>query len=262
MSAETPENEIFIEQISEGELPTLEGIELDTQQVPKFESVGDAIDWLEEITASQESQDEQALMEELSEEIKSASVSPPLSGWILESTAPKMEISSGTEGDSSLSKQININKAKLIELENLPGLGFRTAQNILNYRQTHGNITSFDELQRALRDEHAFIMARKSIRFDEEYQNEEPPSLPELKALLVQAQNAVDQEQFDVALENYQYMIQFNSMLNEVMDGLKQAVELNPHSSHLWQTLGDVYLRSDHLQEALDAFNKAESLLK
>jgi comEA protein len=43
-------------------------------------------------------------------------------------------------------KSVNLNSAKLSELVNLPGIGQKTAQNIINYREEHKRFKNINEL--------------------------------------------------------------------------------------------------------------------
>jgi cytochrome c-type biogenesis protein CcmH/NrfG len=51
-------------------------------------------------------------------------------------------------------------------------------------------------------------------------------------------------------------------LLDEVVSDLKEAVYRHPVDVIVWQTLGDAYMHSNRLQEALDAYSKAEELLR
>jgi tetratricopeptide (TPR) repeat protein len=64
------------------------------------------------------------------------------------------------------------------------------------------------------------------------------------------------------AIDTYNELIQNEQHLEQVIHDLREAAFLYPEEILLHQALGDAYLRSDRLQEALDAYNKAEELLK
>ncbi|NOX16857.1 MAG: helix-hairpin-helix domain-containing protein [Chlorobi bacterium] len=45
-------------------------------------------------------------------------------------------------------KSINLNTADLSAFEALPGIGEKTAQRIINYRSTHGNFSSIEDIMK------------------------------------------------------------------------------------------------------------------
>jgi tetratricopeptide (TPR) repeat protein len=66
----------------------------------------------------------------------------------------------------------------------------------------------------------------------------------------------------DSAMDEYVKLIRKGKMLEEVIYDLQEAVYSHPVDVIVWQTLGDAYMRSNRLQEALDAYSKAEELLR
>lgn len=50
--------------------------------------------------------------------------------------------------------------------------------------------------------------------------------------------------------------------INTVIDDLVRASEKYPDEVSVAQTLGDAYMKANKLQEALDAYTKAQNLLK
>ncbi|MGE5224116.1 MAG: tetratricopeptide repeat protein, partial [Omnitrophica WOR_2 bacterium] len=63
-------------------------------------------------------------------------------------------------------------------------------------------------------------------------------------------------------VDNYDHLIQNESMLDEVIRDLREALYRFPMEIPIWQSLGDAYMRNNQLQEALDAYSKAEELLR
>ena len=49
--------------------------------------------------------------------------------------------------DVSERTKVNINKAGLSELTEIPGIGFSTAKNIVEYRKEHGKFRSIEEIR-------------------------------------------------------------------------------------------------------------------
>ena len=79
---------------------------------------------------------------------------------------------------------------------------------------------------------------------------------------LIQAQGSLNSGDLAGALEQYNHFIKKGTFLEETIHDMRQAVYRYPIEVSLWQALGDAYMRANRLQEALDAFNKAEELLR
>lgn len=76
-----------------------------------------------------------------------------------------------------------------------------------------------------------------------------------------QAQSALKTGDIQTAMERYAEIIAASELLPSVIADLENALYQYPVDLSLWQTLGDAYLRSNRLQDALDAYTKAEELL-
>ena len=79
---------------------------------------------------------------------------------------------------------------------------------------------------------------------------------------LVGAQEGLQRGDLPAALEAYSRMIRKGRFVEEAIHDLRDAVYRYPVDVSVWQTLGDAYMRANRLQEALDAYNKAEELLR
>jgi hypothetical protein len=66
----------------------------------------------------------------------------------------------------------------------------------------------------------------------------------------------------DGAMSEYTKLIKRGKLLEDVIYDLQEAVYSHPVDVVVWQTLGDAYMRSNRLQDALDAYSKAEELLR
>lgn len=66
----------------------------------------------------------------------------------------------------------------------------------------------------------------------------------------------------DAAIGEYSKLVKRGKFLEEVIYDLKEATYSHPVDVVIWQTLGDAYMRANQLQEALDAYTKAEELLR
>ena len=99
-----------------------------------------------------------------------------------------------------------------------------------------------------------------------------PPKPPRLKGtgkltmpldpVLSQARNELSGSNLSNALENYSRLIKKGRFLDEVIFDLRDALYRFPVEVDIWQSLGDAYMRSNRLQDALDAYTKAEELLR
>lgn len=80
--------------------------------------------------------------------------------------------------------------------------------------------------------------------------------------LLNSAQDVLDQNSLDDAMKKYTKLIKKGRLLDEVIHDLREAIYRYPVDVIVWQTLGDAYMRANRLQDALDAYTKAEELLR
>jgi tetratricopeptide (TPR) repeat protein len=81
-------------------------------------------------------------------------------------------------------------------------------------------------------------------------------------AALGQAQSELERGDIPAALEYYGRLIKKGKFLEETIRDLRDSLYRYPVEVNIWQTLGDAYMRANRLQEALDAYNKAEELLR
>jgi hypothetical protein len=79
---------------------------------------------------------------------------------------------------------------------------------------------------------------------------------------LAAAQAALDANKLNEAMQVYVTLIKKNRLLDEVIHDLREAIYRFPVDIIVWQTLGDASMRANHLQDALDAYTKAEELLR
>ena len=99
-----------------------------------------------------------------------------------------------------------------------------------------------------------------------------PPKPPKLKGtgrlsmpldpILGQARNELSGSNLSGALESYSRLIRKGRFLDEVIFDLRDALYRFPVDVDIWQSLGDAYMRANRLQDALDAYTKAEELLR
>ena len=87
---------------------------------------------------------------------------------------------------------------------------------------------------------------------------DQPPTASSLNAVQV----SLNQGDLDRALAGYNSFILSGEFLDETIHDLRDALYRYPVDISIWQTLGDAYARNNQLQEALDAYTKAEELLR
>ena len=83
-----------------------------------------------------------------------------------------------------------------------------------------------------------------------------------LDPVLGQARNELSGSNLSGALDNYSRLIKKGRFLEEVIFDLRDALYRFPVDVDIWQSLGDAYMRANRLQDALDAYTKAEELLR
>jgi competence ComEA-like helix-hairpin-helix protein len=79
---------------------------------------------------------------------------------------------------------------------------------------------------------------------------------------LTQAQVELTRGNISGALQNYEKLIRRGKMLDEIIFDLREALYRYPVDVSILQALGDAYMRSNRLQDALDSYTKAEELLR
>jgi comEA protein len=160
--------------------------------------------------------------------------------------------------------QINLNKAGLVELEHLPGVGFIKAQAIIEYRESIGPFASVEDLQNVSGIGPSLIEELRELIIVDvpvEAAALEGPT-DEHQVIMIQARNALIEGDINHSLEHYNKLIQSQQMLPDVIQDLNEALYRFPVDIGIWQTLGDALMRMGRIQEALDAYTKAEELLR
>ncbi len=80
--------------------------------------------------------------------------------------------------------------------------------------------------------------------------------------ILHSARTELSRSNIPGALETYGKLIKKGRFLDEAIFDLREALYRYPVEVSIWQTLGDAYMRANRLQDALDAYTKAEELLR
>lgn len=80
--------------------------------------------------------------------------------------------------------------------------------------------------------------------------------------VLTLARAEMNRGSIPTALDQYRRLIKRGKYLEETIHDMREALYRYPVEVSIWQTLGDAYMRENRLQEALDAYTKAEELLR
>ncbi len=173
-----------------------------------------------------------------------------------------MEEDSGVEvpEEAELVSKFDLNAASLAQLERIPGIGFIHAQRIVNYRTTSGPFKNLDEIQKVPGLTPDMVDDLKDYLTVEVVVEAAPPisTIPELQ----EAWTSITSGEIDTAVDQYSKLIKSDQHLDEVIRDLQEALVKYPADASLYQSLGDAYLHANMLQEALDAYNRAEDLIK
>ena len=203
------------------------------------------------------------------------SIAPP--SWISDGDVPEDEDLSWLQSAVSEEEDdlLDLNRASLIQLERLPGVGFRRAQSITAYRDEHGSYSSFDDLRYVPGMDSDTLALLKARAFIDAPELESVQAIVEEAALFetqeaaddiheeqIAAQSKLNQGDIPEAMSDYGSLIKKGQRLEEIISDLNLAVEKYPEDITIVQTLGDAYMQANRLEEALEAYTKAEGLLK
>ena len=86
--------------------------------------------------------------------------------------------------------------------------------------------------------------------------------LVERDAATQNAQSLLEKGDLQKAMAEYLRIIKRGRNLESVIAQLQEATYKHPVDVAVWQTLGDAFMHANRLQEALDAYTKAETLLR
>lgn len=84
-----------------------------------------------------------------------------------------------------------------------------------------------------------------------------PPSLDLEKARKLNSTGNLDE-----SLQNYEQLIEENTLLDEIITDLQAMTETHPVDPRIWKLIGEAFFKIGNLQDALDAFGVAEDLIK
>jgi len=215
--------------------------EVDLDQVEDIDTTGEIPDWLSGLAEEQETAELESLEWTPDMLVEEADRIP----------APIEDVPA---------EKLDLNTATLAQLEKVPGIGFIVAQNIVNYRAQSGSFNDLEQLgevEGLSPDMTAELEDYLIVEVVTEVSTIES-DLPELQA----AWKDISENNIDGAVDQYTELINQDMHLDEVVRDLHAAINKYPDNSVLYQTLGDAYMHSNMLQEALDAYNRAEDLIK
>ncbi len=86
------------------------------------------------------------------------------------------------------------------------------------------------------------------------------PDSPE--AILDSGRQALKAGDLEIAVKSLTKLVKRGKMVEQIIHETREALRRHPVDVGLWQLLGDALMRTDNLQDALDAYSKAEDLLR
>ncbi len=165
---------------------------------------------------------------------------------------------------------IDLNKAAISQLESILGISYLVAKGIVTYREKHGPYKTLDDLLNVpdIKDKQTLEILKPEVIIREIKEKPKPvdkaappvEEAPEMR--LTNARSLLSDSKIEEALEHYDYLIAKKKSIPDVITDLIQAAHDHPLDVPLMKTLGDAYMRVDKLDEALDAYSKAENLLR
>lgn len=187
-------------------------------------------------------------------------------------------LSAYKEEEASQEEKLDINAAAISQLESILGISYQIAEGIVSYRELNGPFEKIEDLRdvpeikdnqtiEILRSEVTLRVPESAVPEEKEYPKEEekesqPEEVSDVGDRLENARNMMASGEIDEALSIYENMIEEREKIEQVIDDLSEATYEHPMNVSIIKTLGDAYMSIDKLQEALDAYSKAEDLLR
>ena len=199
---------------------------------------------------------------------KDVEAAPELPAWLQEVEQTRAEAGEAEDwtppAEAQPREPLDLNRAGLVDLEHLPGIGFTMAQKILAQRDETGPFSSVMDLGQIpgitpdmLQEIEGLVtVTPPAPRITTPHLHVEGPED------LLAARQAFMNGDVSGALEQYGVLIRKRRFLPDILRDLQGAVEANPNEPEFWQALGDAYLRDDQVQPALEAYTRVEELLR
>ena len=216
--------------------------------------------WLAGYGEGEEPAEEQALP---TTEAAPDSPEPDEYAWVSETDTPAPQ--------KTTKEPIDLNKAAISQLESILGISYQVAQGIVIYREKKGPYQDLNDLLDVpeITDAQTIEILKPEVFI--KAAKEKPKTKPVPRS---STEDASVEERFKLAgaliadsqipeaLEHYAYLIKKKKSVPQVIERLVQAAAENPLDISIVKTLGDAYMRTDRLDEALEAYSKAEDLLR
>jgi len=177
---------------------------------------------------------------------------------------------SKTDETKSMREPIDLNKAAISQLEAILGISYQVAKGIVTYREKNGPYKTLDDLLKVpdITDEQTIEILKPEVIIREIKEVSKPkkktaPVVQEApEKRLEKARSLLADSNIKESLEHYEFLIKKKKSIQEVIEDLIQASYDHPLDVSLMKTLGDAYMRVNKLEEALEAYSKAEDLLR
>lgn len=171
---------------------------------------------------------------------------------------------------------IDLNKAAISQLESIIGISYQIAEGIVTYREEHGPFQTYEDLKNVpeIKDDQIIEIFRSEVALEipeaalekepkEEVKKKVEPAVEDTSQNILQtAREKLSAGEIESALSDYEKLIDDKESIDEVIEDLSEASYDHPMDVSIIKTLGDAYMSIDKLQEALDAYSKAEDLLR
>ncbi|MCJ7734303.1 MAG: helix-hairpin-helix domain-containing protein, partial [Anaerolineales bacterium] len=165
---------------------------------------------------------------------------------------------------------IDLNKAAISQLESILGISYQVAKGIVTYREKHGPYQKLDDLLNVpeITDAQTIEILKPEVVIQDVKAEPEPAERPKPLAdipaedRLTKARSLVNESKLEEALKQYDVLIKKKKSVDLIIEDLIQISTDHPLDIYVIKTLGDAYMRVDKLDQALEAYSKAEDLLR
>ena len=273
--AESPEMEAVAEQseeVTEAEPPEMEPVteqpeEVVEAEVPEMEA---APEQPEELATPEQPEQEAVIEEPVQEVTPEEEISPEeeLPAWLLELEEPETE--EEQTGSPEETPELETEELPAWVQEITEGEPASEEPDVVIPTQAEIQSSPLEEAPQppqevvqaeAVEPPEAEVPASMPVK-EQATVETEPVVAEENQRLLAEARSFIDQDQLLQAVNSYTRLIKQNYQLEEIIRDLSDAVYRFPVDPEVWVSLGDVYFRNDQLEEALNAYNKAEELAR